>query len=105
MSRIESAPAGAGQQRLNPCVARQFRRRGVRVAARSRSQIAGNIARRNSGQAQQTNSQMREILTFTTAQSEYVVNGRVYMGGAAVIIKLTAYVMHHAFGVCSDVFG
>src|SRR5258708_38938391 len=105
MSRIESGPAATGQQRLNPRMACQFGRRSAYSPARVRGEIAGNIARRNSGQAKQTDAEVREILTYSAARSEDIVNGGVYVGGVAVIGKLTAHVKDRALRVRRDVFG
>src|SRR5258706_14651125 len=105
MSGIESSPSGTGQECLNPRVAREFRRRRVGIPVRIRREIAGNIAGRDSGQTEQTDAEVREILTYSAARTEYVVNRGVYVGGCAVIGKLTAHIEDHAVGVRRDVFG
>src|SRR3984885_12743964 len=75
MGRMEAGPSGAGQQRLDPCVAGQFRRRRVGFAMRVGRQIAGDVARGNSRKAEQADAEMREILTDAAAGSENVVDG------------------------------
>src|SRR5271170_44594 len=88
MRRIEAGPSGAGQQRLDPCVAGQFGRRGIGLAVRIGSEIAGDIARGNSRETEQADAEMREILADAAAGREDVVNRRVHVGGAAVVAEL-----------------
>src|SRR5882762_7162466 len=99
MRRIESGPSGAGQKRLNPRVAREFGRCCVSSPRGIRREIAGYIASRNSRKAEQTDTQMREILAHSAARSEYVVDGRVYVRGPAVVSELATHVEDRALGV------
>src|SRR5208337_844376 len=105
MSWIESGPSGAGQECLDPCVTRQLSRHGAGGMARVGGEIAGNVAGRNSGQAEQTYAQVREILAYSATRGEYIVNGGMYVGGAAIVAELIAQIRNHAFGVRGDVFG
>src|ERR1700726_1022747 len=65
--RIETAPACTGQKCLDPGMACQRGRRGVGVPIGIRREIARDITGRNSGQAEQADAQVREILTYSTA--------------------------------------
>src|SRR5271166_638869 len=105
MRRIESGPSGAGQKSLDPRVACQFGWRRLGIAGRVGSEIAGNVAGGNPRQAEQTYTEVREVLTYSAAAGEYVVNGGMDVGGAAVIAKLIAHVKNHALGVRRDIFG
>src|SRR6516162_612884 len=93
MGGIETEPA-LGQHNFKPRMTCLVAKRSV--AIKPRRQIAGNVTCRHARQAQHSNGQMREILTYPGPRTQHLVDVRMNIRGARLISELVTNPRHYA---------